>query len=215
MNFATPTSTMPAVPCAFRDCDFVTMDASDNLAITLLQMHCTDVHTPPTTPTNTLSSVKAEKVRRPTISSAGSSEEWSYFLTRWGDYKEATNITGKDIILQLQECCDDDLRKDLTRAAGGSLTNRTEDQVLASIKKLAVREENTMVARVTLHEMRQDHPEPIRSFGARIQGQATICKFILPCASCSAEVNYTDQILRDVLVRGIADHEIQLDILGD
>ena len=144
-----------------------------------------------------------------------SSEEWSYFLTRWGDYKEATNITGKDIILQLQECCDDDLRKDLTRAAGGSLTNRTEDQVLASIKKLAVREENTMVARVTLYEMRQDHSEPIRSFGARIQGQATICKFILPCASCSAEVNYTDQILRDVLVRGIADHEIQLDILGD
>ena len=215
MNFATPTSTMPAVPCAFRDCDFVTMDASDNLAITLLQMHCTDVHTPPTTPTNTSSSVKAEKVRRPTISSAGSSEEWSYFLTRWGDYKEATNITGKDIILQLQECCDDDLRKDLTRAAGGSLTNQTEDQVLASIKKLAVREENTMVARVTLHEMRQDHSEPIRSFGARIQGQATICKFILPCASCSAEVNYTDQILRDVLVRGIADHEIQLDILGD
>ena len=163
MNFATPTSAMPAVPCAFHDCDFVTIDASDNLAITLLQMHCTDVHTPPTTPTNTLSSVKAEKVRRPTIFSAGSSKEWSYFLARWSDYKEATNI-----ILQLQECCDDDLRKDLTRAAGGSLTIRTEDQVLASIKKLAVREENTMVARVTLHEMRQDHSVPIWSFGARI-----------------------------------------------
>jgi len=29
------------------------------------------------------------------------------------------------------------------------------------------------------------------------------------------EVNYTDQILRDVLIRGIADHDIQLDILGD
>ena len=29
------------------------------------------------------------------------------------------------------------------------------------------------------------------------------------------EVNYTDNILRDVVTRGIADSEIQLDLLGD
>jgi len=72
-----------------------------------------------------------------------------------------------------------------------------------------------MVARVSLHEMRQDHDEPIRSFGARIRGQATVCKLLLNCSAYNTEVNYTDQILRDVLIRGIADHDIQLDILGD
>jgi hypothetical protein len=60
-------------------------------------------------------------------------------------------IAGRDKVVQLIECCDEQLRKDLTRSAGGSLTNKTEQEVLAAIKKLAVREENTMVARVTLH----------------------------------------------------------------
>ena len=39
--------------------------------------------------------------------------------------------------------------------------------------------------------------------------------YILPCPSCNENVNYTDAILRDILTRGIADHEIQLDLLGD
>ena len=124
-------------------------------------------------------------------------------------------MTGKEKIIQLLECCDEELRKDLTRTAGGTLSNRTEDDVLAAMKLLAVREENTMVARVALYEMRQDNEEGIRSFGARIRGQANVCKFIIPCPSCNEDVCYTNDILRDVLTRGIADHEIQLDLLGD
>ena len=52
--------------------------------------------------------------------------------------------------------------------ASGSLTNKSVDKVMAAIKELAVREENTMVARVQLHNMRQDQEEKIRSFGARL-----------------------------------------------
>ena len=92
---------------------------------------------------DTQAPARMEKVRRPTISSAGSHEEWSYFLTRWGDYKDATRPKGKDIILQLIECCEEDLRRDLTRSAGGSLTNKTEEEVLSAFKNLAVREENS------------------------------------------------------------------------
>ena len=84
---------------------------------------------------------KVEKVRRPTVSAAGFSEEWQ-------DYTEATKVTGKDKAVQLLECCDEQLHKDLTRNAGGSLTNKPVEEVMAAIKKLAVREENTMVARV-------------------------------------------------------------------
>ena len=111
-------------------------------------------------------SAKVEKVKGPIISAAGSSEEWAYFLSRWSDYVDATKVTGRDKVVQLLECCDEQLHKDLTQSAGGSLTGKTEDKVLKAIKKLAVREENTMVARVTLHNMRQDHDEPVRSFGA-------------------------------------------------
>ena len=86
---------------------------------------------------------------------------------------------------------------------------------MAAIKKLAVREENTMVARVALHNMRQDRDETVRSFGARIRGQASVCKFLIKCPGCDKEVNYTDAILRDVVTKGISDPEIQLDLLGD
>ena len=67
-----------------------------------------------------------------------------------------------------------------------------------------------MVARVILHDMRQDRVETVRSFGARLRGQAGICKFLIKCPSCDADVNYTEAMMRDVLTRGIADPEIQL-----
>ena len=86
---------------------------------------------------------------------------------------------------------------------------------MEAIKKLAVREENTMVARVQLHNMRQDHDETIRSFGARLRGQAGVYKFLVTCPTCNVAVNYTENVLRDVLTRGLADSEIQLDLLGD
>ena len=56
-------------------------------------------------------------------------------------------------MIQLLESYDDQLRRDLTRSAGGTLTGKTEVNVLAAMKILAVREENVMVVRVTLHNM--------------------------------------------------------------
>lgn len=72
-----------------------------------------------------------------------------------------------------------------------------------------------MVARVTLHNMRQDRDEQVRNFTAKHRGQAGVCKFVITCPNCNHEVNYTDTIVRDVLARGIADPDIQLDLLGD
>ena len=72
-----------------------------------------------------------------------------------------------------------------------------------------------MVARVQLSDMKQDRDETIRNFGARLRGQASVCKFTTACPSCNTAVNYTDNILRDILIKGFADNEIQLDLLGD
>ena len=74
----------------------------------------TDIPTPPP-------SCKVEKVKRPSISAGCSSEEWSYFTTRWQEYVEVTKILGKESIIQLLECCDENVHNDLTRTAVGSL----------------------------------------------------------------------------------------------
>ena len=163
---------MPVIDCPYPDCDYQTQEGTEALAVVLLQMHATAVHPSPSNPAVSSSGVKSDKVKRPTVSIGGSTEDWSYFCTRWEDYKEATKVTGKDLVIQLLECCDDDLRKDLTRSAGGSLTSRPEKDVLEAMRKLAVKEENVMVARVSLFEMKQDCNEPIRSFGARLREQS-------------------------------------------
>ena len=200
--------------CPIVGCEFETAEAEDGAIIAaLLNLHASS-HAA-STHAAAAQATRAEKLKRPTISSAGSSEEWAYFETRWDEYRRGTKLTGGDVVVQLLECCSDELRKDLIRAAGGSLSGKPEQDVLTAIKMLAVRKENTMVARAALHNMRQDRDEAIRSFGARIKGQAGICNYVTQCPSCAADINYTDAILRDVLSRGIADQEIQLDVLGD
>ncbi|KAK2564365.1 hypothetical protein P5673_011790 [Acropora cervicornis] len=206
---------MPKYKCPFPECTYETADVEDALAAVLISVHSNGTHVAAPTTSQHTNAAKIERVKRPTISAAGSSEEWTYFLTRWQEYVDATQITGKDKVLQLLECCDDNLRKDITRNAGGSLANKTVEQVLEAVKKLAVREENAMVARVQLSDMKQDRDEAIRNFGARLRGQASVCKFTTACPSCNTAVNYTDNILRDILIKGLADNEIQLDLLGD
>ena len=139
------------------------------MAITLLQIHGKN-H-------DSTHAAKVEKVKRPTISLSGTTEEWNYFLSRWTEYKAATRIAGGEATLQLLECCEETLRRDLTRANGGSLNLKPEDEVLAAIRQLAVREENIMVLRVELSSMKQDRDETIRNFVARLRGHASNVNF--------------------------------------
>ena len=169
------------VKCPLPGCEYETIESDDNAVIAaLLNIHAS-------THTVTTQTAKPDKLRRPTVSSAGTSAEWEYFMTRWKEYRDGTKLTGSDCVSQLLECCDEDLRRDLTRAAGGSLAKKSEQDVLEAIKALAVRKQNTMVARTALNSMRQDRDEAVRSFVARIKGQASICKFVLKCPSCSTD----------------------------
>ena len=145
----------------------------DELAALLLTVHSNGTHMQTTSQPTPKATAKVEKVQRPTMSSAGSSEERSYFHTP------------KDMVIQLLNCCKEQLRKDLTRSAGSSLTNKSVNEVMTVIKKLAVREGNTMVAHVELCNMRQDHDETICSFGARLR----VCKFLIKCPGCDTDVN--------------------------
>jgi len=66
-----------------------------------LYFHSIGTHVQTTSqPATQATTAKVEKERRPTISSAGSSKEWSYFLTHWKDYVEATKLKGKDMVVK-------------------------------------------------------------------------------------------------------------------
>ena len=208
---------MATINCPAPGCDVTwPLSTPEPVLLRLLDIHSATAHAAPARVSAPPVAAKAEKVRRPTVSAAGTSEAWAYFLQRWADYKQATHLTGSDVIFQLLECCDEDLRKDLTRTFG-ALSSSDEKTVLENIKSLAVRQENIMVARVRLQQMRQDRDEPVRAFAARLRGQAGVCNYRVKCPSevCNASVDYSGIMVRDALIRGLNDEEIRLDILGE
>ena len=72
---------MPQYKCPFPDCTFETDDVQDSLAAVLISVHSAGTHTAATPSRSGNAAAKVEKVNRPTISTVGSSENWSYFLT--------------------------------------------------------------------------------------------------------------------------------------
>lgn len=103
--------------------------------ICLIDLH--SVTAPSTnTPPSTVRAVTPEKIQRPVISTAGTSEKWAYFVQRWSDYKNATQLDDNDAVFQLLESCDENLRKNLTRTFR-ALASTHEQTVLRNIKSLA------------------------------------------------------------------------------
>ena len=162
-----------AVNCPHPNCAFSVPEGTDPVVVAALH-----VGPQPDRPT------KANP--RPEISAGGTTEGWQYFLTRWRAYSTAVRLVDKDVSIQLLECLDPNLRRDVTRNAVGPtpIEEFTEVNLLAAIRALAVREENPKVARVALSRMVQDRGEPIRSFAARLHGQAEVCMFTLQCPGC-------------------------------
>jgi hypothetical protein len=198
---------LPTTACPNADCNFITADVPDAAErIALLTIHAS-THAPAA-----ITAAKTEKVNRPIIVRASTSEDWEYFVRRWRDYKTATHITGNDTKIQLMECCEETLRSDLHRS-DKEISSKDETTILTAIRRLAVREENTMVSRVILQSMHQDRNEGVRNFSAKLSGQADICKFVAKC-ECGRDVNFTDQIVCDTLIRGLDDPDIRQDIMG-
>ena len=197
-----------AIPCPFNGCTWAIPEGTDpGLAPVLLTTHALNHQTNPR--------AKPAAVKRSELTSGGTTEAWTYFLQRWRSYVTSVQLTGQDLTIQLLECCDSNLRRDVTRNAVGPLPieGMTEKELLAAIKSLAVMAENTKVARVALSRMTQDRTEPIRAFAARLRGQAEVCHFLKKCPNCDGIVNQGEERVADQLCIGLADAEIQEDLL--
>ena len=81
------------------------------------------------------------------------------------------------------------------------------------MKSLAVIVLATGVMRAELVRMQQEREESFRTFAARVRGKAETCAYITKC-TCLREVDFTDSIIRDVLIAGIAALDIRREVLG-
>ena len=138
-------------PCSAPNCDFNTGDMPEAVtALALLQMHQTNNHVAAAA---TGSSVKPDKLTRPSITKGVNTEDWNFFIQRWDLYTDRCRLTGDDVVPQLLECCDTELTKDVYRTCGNNLTTISVVNLLATIKALSVTEENALVSRMLLAKL--------------------------------------------------------------
>ena len=110
------------------------------------------------------------------------------------------------------QCTGDELGDSLLKTAP-SMVSKPTSVVMAAMKSLAVIVVATGVMRAGLVCMQQDRDESFRAFAARVRGKAETCAYITKC-TCLREVDFTDSIIRDVLMVGIADLDIRREVLG-
>lgn len=205
---------MVVLNCTVAGCEFATVDVEAVAAAALLTNHNT-THIANANAGNN-NRIRPQKVNRPEIKHGSDNESWSYFLERWGQYKASCpGLNAQSLNLQLLECCGEELRQDIFRAEG-SVDNKTEAEITAIIKRLAVKTENTMVARVKLHNMSQDPGEEAQHFASRLLGQAKTCNFTIQCGNAACAVtSYLDNMVRDQLIKGLYDMDVREQILGE
>ena len=158
---------------------------------------------------------RAQRSERPKIQAGGSEETWNTFFTRWNNYKRTCCIPEHLITGELFECCSTELGDDIIRQ-DPKLLEGSEEALLAAIKLHAIIPVAKTVRRTDVLQMRQDHDEGVRAFYASVKGKADTCGYVVKCtrATCDTKVDYTQEVIKDVLITGLSDPEIRRDVLG-
>ena len=157
------------------------------------------------------------KLDPPTVSAGCDPDQWSAFTRQWDMYKVGMAITDNVLPTALFYCCNTDLRTDIMRDLRQDVATMAEEDLLAAIKRLAVKDESILVHCIKLNKMTQSPGTGVRTFLANLRGQASLCQYKATCKElgCTHVFDYSDEIIKDNLIRGIADPKIMSDLLGD
>ena len=207
---------MPIIKCPYG-CGWESDNLSDAFAAVLAQqlsMHDKAQHSEPA---QSAAVPQKLKIDPPQIGLNATPEEWDGFGRQWSMYKTGTVIATPQVATALFYCCSEDLRMSIMRDTRQDVALMPEEDLLATIKRLAVRDESILVHRMKLARMVQGPGMGIRTFLANLRGQAALCKFTAKCteAHCTHIFDYSNEIIKDNLIRGISDPEILADLLGD
>ena len=98
-----------------------------------------------------------------------SEDDFIFFHCLFESYKRSCQLINvADIRDQLLACCETDLRRDLHRYLGTGVDTKSEAELLAKIKRIAVITRSNLVNVVSLMSATQEHEESCRSYLARI-----------------------------------------------
>ena len=150
--------------------------------------------------------IKGPKCDPPKVNIGVTLEEGNIFKCRWDVFVSGSGLDPDASSSQLFQCADDELGDSLLKT-DTSIVSKPTSIVMGAMKSLAVIEVATGVMRAELVRMQQEREESLRTFAARVRGKAETYAYITKC-TCLREVDFTDSIIRDVLIAGIADLDI-------
>ena len=102
---------------------------------------------------------------------------------------------------------------DMLLKSDPTIVAKPTSQLKKAMKSMALIAVATGVVRAKLVTMKQDRDEAFRAFAARVRGKAETCSYHINCA-CGLQVDFTEVMIRDVLIGGIYDMDIRRDIIG-
>ena len=207
-------ATTTKIPCGFPECDFSAEHASETVALSIFDSH-KESHKVVAS-----SSAKPPGIGRPNMKQDVTEEEWDAFVLKWRRFKRYHNFPVGQVADQLLSCCESDLETLLLKE-NPDVIDAGETALLAAMKAMAVDKVAVSVRRLKLFSLKQDHGQVFREFYANVKAQANTCAFSVKCGQqcCLAKnppappVDYTSQVVKDILICGAADNDIRRDIL--
>ena len=197
---------MLSIKCPIPDCPYETSESSEAVTCALLAAHST-IHMAGRPRAAVV--IKGPKLDRPKVNICVTLEEWNIFKRRWDVFVSGSSLDPDASSSQLFQCAGDGLGDSLLKT-DPSIVSKLTSVVMGAMKSIAVTVVATGVMRAELVRMQQ---ELFRAFAARVRGKAETCAYITKC-TCLREVDFTDSIIRDVLIAGIADLDIHREVLG-
>ena len=195
--------------CPIPDCPYETPESSEAVTCALLAAHST-IHM--AGPLHAAAVIKGPKLDRPKVNIGVTLEECNIFKRRWDVFVSGSGLDPDASSSQLFQCSGDELGDSLLKT-DPSIVSKPTSVVMGAMKSLAVIVVDTGVMRAELVRMQQEREESFRAFAAQVRGNAETCAYITKCI-CLREVDFTDSIIRDVLIAGIADLDIRREVLG-
>ena len=199
--------------CEAPGCEAIKEADSLETCIALMQLHQTNVHE------SGGARQRPPKMPRPELAQDITEEDWHVFTKRWELFCRGTSLAPQQISAQLLACCEPTLHTALLREDPG-IADKPEADILSSMKRLSVLKVALCARRAALLCTRQDPGEPVRQYVARLRGRANVCQWQAsgPCSEPECEgatvVDYTDELVKLVLLNGLAEEEIRKEILG-
>ena len=212
---------MVNVACPIEGCNYETGDYPASIVAALLSAHTAGAHT--TAPTTTR---RPPKVDRPELSDGTDEEAWNTFVQSWTIFVKANHVEDDELAVQLYSCCRPSLKQKVT-AVHPDFLDRGANDLLPLLKALTVIPIARTVKQNEFLHMKQDPSESIRTYFSKVKSKAITCRFKKVCSHPHAplqpggvvpnaiEVDYTNEMIRHVILSGLYDEEIRRDIFGN